>query len=262
MEQFKKIFGILISLLSLFSVGYGMRCAMHSSLFILQDVELVSSDHNPPVETSSLIRLARAPVGKANLFELELKPIENRLFTNDWIDQVRIQKKFPNTLLISIEFKKPIAIIQFTKNTFSYVDSQGKVFGKINLNHSFDLPLLLGFTGPKAEKIKGAIQIIESWQRSTVNEFTLLSSIHWEVDKGFRILASYPLGRAHTKHPKDSKLHARTMIDLGHDIDFDLNDKLTQLASVFSYLNESSIAVRQVRADVGKKVVVKTAQGS
>ena len=48
--------------------------------------------------------------------------------------------------------------------------------------------------------------------------------------------------------------HAR--VDLGSDVPF------SQLAQVFDYLHTHHIAARQIFADAGKKIVVKTAHGS
>ena len=59
----------------------------------------------------------------------------------------------------------------------------------------------------------------------------------------------------------------RTRIDLGREKEVLVEGKLIpdqvqRLTQVFEYLRHNSIAARQIFADAGKKIVVKTAHGS
>jgi hypothetical protein len=261
MDRFKKCCVVVFSVLSTGSVFYGVHHALHSSLFTIHAVEVVAVDDEPPFNNSLITQLAAIPVGKANLFDLDLKSVESRLLANEWVQDVRIQRKLPRSVVISIAYKKPQAVLQTGKGAFSYVDGEGKVFSSLNLNRNYDIPLLLGFS-PRSEKLKEALKLIESWKNSPVNQFSLISSVHWDSERGYRILVAYPLGKTFFGIQPNFNSQARTMIDLGHDLDSGLETKMAQLSSVFRYLSESSIVVRQVWADGGKKVVVKTVRGS
>ena len=59
---------------------------------------------------------------------------------------------------------------------------------------------------------------------------------------------------------RDNKF--RTMIDLGQEIDGGIDSRIAALSAVINYLSDHSMPVRQIWAEVDKKIVVKTVHGS
>jgi hypothetical protein len=262
MHLIKKVLVVIPSLIAIGAVVYGVREATRSKLFIVQSIEVESTFAHPPLDNQKIIQLASVPLGKVSLFQLDLKSIERRILANDWVREVQLKKRLLHTLMITVHFREPRAIVQTAKGTLSYVDEEGRVFGSVSLVNIPDLPILSKFSTQQPEKIKEAIKLIRRWEDSPLAQFSTISSLTWEPDRGYRVLASYLLGAAKDLDVHNSSSYARTMIDLGSEVDANLDGKLLRLIDVFKYLSGNSIAVRQIWADAGKKIVVKTVRGS
>ena len=239
------------SMLALSGVGMGIYYALQSSLFVVQSVEVQSSTDDPPVNDATIIRLADIRLGKISLFTIDFGAAERRLLANDWIKEVKFRKTYaPHqaALIISVTYRKPEAIV-VRKEKLSYVDAGGRILGPVKLLNSPDLPILTGFGTQNSNRIREVIQFIHRWEGSQLNQISSIASTHWDPEGGYRMLVRY-----------GSQIHA--VVELGQDVDENIENRLGELHSVFHYLKENSIAVRRIWADVGKKVVVKTVHGS
>lgn len=256
----QKTLVLVSSTLALAATACGIYYAIHSPLFVVRVVEFADQPEgveSSPVDSSALFTLAAVPVGEVSLFDLDLKSIENRLLKNIWIREVRLQKRFPQTLSISVTFRNPRALLQSESGAIVYVDHDGKIFGDLNLNQSPDLPILSGFdkSGPHLDmQIEAALHLLDVWGKSEVAPLSQISSISWDAERGYRLLVTYSF--------KDGIHHSHTMLDLGQDIDAALEAQMARLSRVFRYLASNSVPAHQIWADAGKKIVVKTAHGS
>lgn len=262
MEHLRRLFILFLSLFSIGVVPFGISRAMHSKLFTLQEINVESSLENPPLDDDVVLKIAAVPIGTISLFDVDLKSIERRLLANDLIKAVSLQKKIPHTLSIEVTYKVPQAVIQEAKGTLFYIDSEGKVFGSLNLASAPDLPILFGFANQGSERIQDALTLLRKWENSQLGRMAMISSIYWNSERGFRVLVTYSLDGSFLTSSVNLNNRMRAMVDFGQRIDENLNDKLVQLLKVFRYLSGNSIAARQVWADAGKKIVVKTAHGS
>ena len=239
----------------MFLASFGVRHAMHSSFFTLERMEVILSQVNPPLDRVGILRLIAVPLGKVSLFDLDLNSIEKSLLSQDWIREVKFKKSIFHTLVVTVNFREPKAVIQTSQGTLRYVDEEGKIFGTFSLLQQLNLPYLSGFSHQNSEKIRVALLLLLRWENSPLSVESSISSVYWELERGFRILLTYSLGL-------DRSTQARTMIDIGQEIDETLDGKLFRLSHIIEYLKSNSIAVHQVWMDAGKKVVVKTVQGS
>jgi len=255
-----KAITIFLSILAILCVWVGVRQSLHSSLFLLKKVEVVHVNSSPLFHSSTddqaILKAAAIPVGKVSLFDLDLTFIERQLIAQEWVQEFKIQKKFPDTLVLIVTTREPKAIFQSSKGNLAYVDNRGKIFGSVSLVGPNDLPLLVGFSS--AAKIQEALQLVDRWESSELIHLSWISSVVWDSGKGYRMLVGYPIGS------KGAQLSttARTMVDIGQNIDESLNGKIFRLANVIRYLSGKAIASRQIWADAGKKIVVKTIPGS
>jgi hypothetical protein len=249
---------IAFACVSLGLAAFGIYSAAHSALFLVRVVEISESPADtgpaqPAVDTQELTELAAVPLGKVNLFDLDLGQIEHRVLSNPWVKSVGLWKSFPQTLSIEVTLKSPVALFQDPSGELSYVDSEGVPFGKVNLALGRDLPLLSGFSKEPPERVRGAISLLDLWGRSPAGRQAELASISWEPERGYRGLVVYRM---------KSRGAVRTMLDFGQDLDADPAPQLKRIGQVLHYLGDNSIPVRQIWADSGKKIVVKTAHGS
>jgi hypothetical protein len=284
----KKAVVLTSSTVALVAVTVGVYKAIHSPLFLVQVVEVTTqnasnngdqismSQAHPatvagfdgmegqswtPVDADQISNLASIPVGDVNLFDLDLRSVEKRILKNEWIREVKLQKRFPQTLSITAIFREPKAILTLENGSMAYVDTDGKVFGKVNLLSHSDLPILSGFESENTPELLSSLQLISQWEKSPLGRLTRLESLSLDPERGYRALITYEV-----KTPAGKRL-ARVRVDLGLEKEFFPQGKLAEdaaqrLSQVFEYLRQNSVAARQIYADTGKKIVVKTAHGS
>jgi hypothetical protein len=251
-------------LMSIGSVAFGMYQGIHSEAFLLRDIEVKAFAHSPqsPLDNLDITRLVSPQVGKVSLLSLDLKLIEKKIAENEWIEKVRLEKKLNHTLSIFVTYRQPLALIQKPKGELAYVDYNGMIFGSSHFKPIADLPLLTGFDHGDSEIIMKALKVVKLWEHSRLRQVSLISTVHWDSDRGFRLLISYPKKKTESISAAELDSRIRAFVDIGHEIDASLDNKLLHLSNVIRYLSSNSIAVRQIWADVGKKIVVKTGHGS
>jgi hypothetical protein len=249
----KNILKVLFSLSSILGIGSAIVYSVRSQLFLIERIEVVRIDaskfsSNYPLSNQDILNVASIPLRKVNLFTLNVREVQQKLMALEWIVNVEVCKQLPSTLLLGVRFRDPRAILQTPDGLLLYVDQFGNTFGKVSFIGPVDLPLLTGFSD--AARLKQALRIVDRWESSEVNRLSWLSSVYWESGRGFRILVGYLSGRRGAS--------VRSMVDLGQEIDGSLDSKIIRIGNVISYLSSKSILARQIYADGGKKVVVKT----
>ena len=270
-SKFKTALVVLFSGSAFLACGLGVRAAMQSPLFLVQVVEVSElGDTDVPLDAKQISDLARIPIGRMNLFSLDLAGVERRVLTHPWVREVRLQKRFPQTVAIDVTVRDPRAFLQRKDGTLSYIDSDGQDFGRVDLSVRSDLPLIVGLD-PKADrqKVVAALELVSAWGRGKLGQLAPAASVDYHPDRGYRVWVSYVLGPATGPiggpgvNFSTNARKARTFVDLGLEIDREgLESRLARLESVFGYLSLHSIQVRHVLADAGKKIVVKIARGS
>lgn len=277
MKGARKLLVIAFTTTALVGAAIGIYTALHSPLFLVQVVEVADIPESAPVDSSSIAQLAAIPPGIVNLFDLDLRAVESRILSNPWIREVRLQKRFPQTLSISVGFRQPRALVQAPNGSLSYVDADGRIFGQVNLRLASDLPVISGLMREPPRKMAEALQVLDVWERSEASKQAQISSLNWDSERGFRALISYAMkpssppakaktGKTAKNAPRTevrpATLRGRAMVDLGQEVDDRLDAQFARLSEVLKYLSGNSISVHQIWADAGKKIVVKSAHGS
>lgn len=128
--------------------------------------------------------------GMPNLFSVRLKEVIKRLETHPWIERVRVGKVFPNKILIQIEEKKPMAIIQLEE--LYYIDTKGEIFSPVGEGDEYNYPYLTGLTRRALERdpteakrlISQALEILRIAGRENLPPLKEISEIHMEKTFG------------------------------------------------------------------------------
>lgn len=253
--RIRKALILFVSVAAVGGAAWGVRSAMRSPMFVLQVVEVGGLPEASPVDAQSISDLADLPVGRINLFDLELKPVEERVLSHAWVREVRLEKHFPQTLSISVTLREPQALVQSENGALSYLDVDGKRFGQVSLMVRPDLPLLSASCGGHALE---ALQIVEGWEKSELAKIASLSTLQWDGERGFRALVTYAI-----EPPAAQGATGRAFVDLGQDLDAQAaKAQFERLTRVFQYLSRNRVMARQIWADSDKKIVVKTTHGS
>jgi len=130
--------------------------------------------------------------GMPNLFSIELKEVVKRLESHPWIERVQVKKIFPNKILVQIEEKKPMAIIQLGE--LYYIDNKGEIFSPVGERDQYNYPYLTGLTRQVLEKdpaeakrlVNKALELLRIVQREKIPPLEEISEIHMEKAFGIQ----------------------------------------------------------------------------
>jgi cell division protein FtsQ len=74
---------------------------------------------------------------------VNLEKVRGQLLQYGWIEDARVSRRLPDTLVVDIVERKPAAIWQYEQK-LSLIDAQGVILEKVNVNAMPDLPLVIG----------------------------------------------------------------------------------------------------------------------
>jgi cell division protein FtsQ len=124
--------------------------------------------------------------GRPNLFSVKLKEVVKQIESHPWIEQVRVRKVFPNKILIQVEERKPMAIIQLEE--LYYIDTRGEIFSPVGEKDEYNYPYLTGLTRQVLEKdpveakhlISKALELLRVALQEKMPPLEEISEIHME----------------------------------------------------------------------------------
>jgi cell division protein FtsQ len=124
--------------------------------------------------------------GMPNLFTVRLREVAKRLESHPWIDHVKVRKVFPNKILIQVEERKPIAILQLEE--LYYIDHKGEIFSPVGDGDDYNYPFLTGLTRKVLEKdpaeanhlITKALELLSIAGKEKVSPLEEISEVHME----------------------------------------------------------------------------------
>jgi len=130
--------------------------------------------------------------GMPNLFSVRLKEVVKRLESHPWIEQVQVRKVFPDKILIQVDERKPMAIVQLDE--LYYVDTQGEIFSPVRDRDEYNYPYLTGLSRRVLEKdpeeakrlIAKALEFLRIVGQEKMPPLGEISEIHMEAVFGIR----------------------------------------------------------------------------
>ncbi len=189
-EKFQKIVRKAIRtafhlLLLSFFLFIGHRVYVHllsDSYFRVREVEVEGSRKVPKETLLSLTVMEGMP----NLFSVKLKEVVKRLESHPWIEQVRVRKVFPHKIVIQVEERKPMAIIQLEE--LYYIDTRGEIFTPVGDRDEYNYPYVTGLTRRAFEKdpveakrlIDKALELLRVVNQGKTLPLGEISEIHME----------------------------------------------------------------------------------
>jgi len=122
---------------------------------------------------------------KTNLLALKVKSLYDKLISHRWIKAASIQRRLPDTLSISIQERRPVALLKAGK--LYYVDEDGIPFDTINKDVGCDFPV---FTGPgNKSSIKAYMPLLRE-SLTLINKKTnhIISEINLSLSRGVTLI--------------------------------------------------------------------------
>ena len=182
--------------------------------------------------------------GMPNLFSVKLKEVVKRLESHPWIEQVRVMKVFPHKILIQIEEKKPMAIIQLEE--LYYIDTKGEIFSPVGDRDEYNYPYLTGLTRRVLEKdpveakylIAKALEILRIAGQEKLPPLEEISEIHMEKVYGIDCITKAE----------------GVEVKMGWD---DFGEKLQRLSLIWADLRKRGFSAASIDCSDLKRMLVK-----
>jgi cell division septal protein FtsQ len=182
--------------------------------------------------------------GMPNLFTVRLREVARRLESHPWIEHVRLRKVFPNKILIQIEERKPIAILQLEE--LYYIDTKGVIFSPVGGRDEYNYPFLTGLTRQVLEKdpveakrlIMKALELLKITDEEKVSPLEEISEIHMEKIFGIQCFTQAE----------------GVEVKLGWE---NFGEKLRRLSMIWSDLQKRGFSVASIDCSDLKRMVVK-----
>lgn len=127
----------------------------------IQNITVVGIEN---IDTVSILKKAEIEKG-ISLFSLKISAIKKRLLKENWVKKVRIKRKLPETIVISILEREPMALIN--RGEVYFVDKSGFLWPL--KSHTFwNLPIVSGLKDTidnkgKMKLIKNDIETLEKF---------------------------------------------------------------------------------------------------
>lgn len=149
-----KITRILIFYLIIGFVGWNFFNFMfNSKYFNIEEIVVKGNDH---LSDEEIFYKSRIKLGE-NIFKLDLNKTIEFLKHEPWIKEIEVKRIIPDKILISLEERKPSAVI-YIDGEYFILDKEGMVLSKVEKPGGLSLPLISGL---KTEEVKIGDTIIE-----------------------------------------------------------------------------------------------------
>ncbi len=180
-----KFFGIFVLLIFLIILLFS------SNLFNIKTIDVSG---NVKLSDEKIISLSSLEL-YTNIFKFKKTNIEKKIKENSYIENVKITRRFPNTVNIEIEEREARYMLQFA-DSYVYINNQGYML-EIS-NEKLELPILVGFTTDLSnikagnrinvddlKKMNTVIKIYDSAKLNELNE--LITKIDISNSKNYSI---------------------------------------------------------------------------
>lgn len=135
-----------------------------------------------------------------NILAMSGREVEEKISRHDWVEEVSVERQWPNQVIIKVQEKKPVAMANIDGEYF-YIDRSGHPFAKIAGTDDLDYPVVSGMEasdwreGEKLAFLGEALTFIgrAGHKQNTTLPQQNISEIHVEADGNMILfLASRP----------------------------------------------------------------------
>jgi cell division protein FtsQ len=116
---------------------YNRLC--HSDFFQITAMKI---DGNRMTSKEQIAALSRVDI-HSNLLATDISEVKSLLESHPWIARADIIRDWPNRLLITVQEKKPVALLSRDSGLF-YLDNKGMVIAAVSPSQELDFPVITG----------------------------------------------------------------------------------------------------------------------
>ncbi len=164
---------------------------MMSPLFNLSQIQVINNDK---INSDTIISLSGLKLGE-NIYKNRNKQIIKNIKQNAYIENVKIDRKIPNTILITIKERKATFLLEYA-NSYAYINNQGYILEITE--EKLNLPILVGYVTNSEdikegrrlqeedlEKLETVLKIMESANGNGISE--LITKINIQNKQNYTI---------------------------------------------------------------------------
>lgn len=144
----KRIKKVIKTILLLAIIIGGICFALISPIFNIEDIKV---NGNEQINADTIVSLSQLQVGQ-NIFKFYKEKVINDIKTNAYVENVKIKRKIPNKIEITIEERKQDYNVEFL-NGYAYINNQGYIL-EIS-EQKLDLPVIKGISTPQEQIVEG-----------------------------------------------------------------------------------------------------------
>ncbi len=142
----KTFFLLMLVLLFVAAVHWGTRTLEHSGAFVVRRVIVQGNRMSNEVQIRTLAALQHG----GQLFSVAPEEVEERVRQHPWIDKVRVERVWPDSVTIRVYEHRPLAMINFKggQQGLYYLGYDGTIFAPVQPLQDIDYPVITGFILP------------------------------------------------------------------------------------------------------------------
>jgi cell division protein FtsQ len=216
------------------------------SLFCIKDIHNIQIEGTKRLSREVILHQAGLHPG-LNLLALRPGRVEQALRTHPWIAKAEVSREWPHGLLIKIQERYPVALVQIGENLL-YMDSQGILFKPLTPGDPHNFPVITGLTpaqfrqpaGDMPEVVAQAFQLMAVLKKTPPPlNLENISEIHADLERGFTLYAN----------------GVKVALDVGFK---DFPDKLHKFAELWPVLMQKGLVaqVGRINLNYPRRVLV------
>ncbi len=167
--------------------GLLIRAFIASDYFRISGIQV---ENGSRVASEDIVALSHIRTG-TNIFSLNLERIGRKIEENPWIASARVQRIFPDLVVIRISEREPRAVVNL--GYLYYLDDEGEIFKLIDSSDTLDYPVVTGIDRKnfleepeEAHRIlKEAVALLDKLGRRTGFGLEDVSEIHYDPVEGY-----------------------------------------------------------------------------
>jgi cell division protein FtsQ len=143
---------LLLSGVAMAGLGIGIYKGLsHSDFFQITGIKIEGCRRTTK---EGILKLSGVDI-HTNLLALDPAAVKARVETQGWVEQARVERDWPNQLVITIRERTPVALINLADGLY-HVDRHGTVFVRVLPPEDLDYPVITGLAGSKPQSTRQA----------------------------------------------------------------------------------------------------------
>jgi cell division protein FtsQ len=167
------------------------------SMFCIKDIHNIQVEGTKRLSRDTILKQAGLHPG-LNILALRPGRVEEALRAHPWIAKAEVFREWPHGLLIKIQERYPVALVQIGEKLF-YMDHQGILFKPLSPGDPHNFPVITGLTpaqfrqpaGDMPEVVAQAFKLMAVLKKTPPPlNLENISEIHADLEQGFTLYAN------------------------------------------------------------------------